>query len=145
MSDWTVHLEFSDGKSNKFWRGKTDGTEFIVNYGRIGTDGQTKVKDLGSADAAEAELHKVANQKRKKGYDDVAGATESTPAAEAPAPQAVTMTITRDGRPVKLSMSTDGVAVTTEVVEMYADAAAAAAAFGRIADALVREGYQQGS
>ncbi len=69
MSDWKVELVYSDEKSNKFWRAKTDGADFTVNYGRVGTDGQTKTKDLGSADKATAELDKVAAQKRKKGYE----------------------------------------------------------------------------
>jgi len=31
MSDWNVELVYSDEKSNKFWRARTDGSDFIVN------------------------------------------------------------------------------------------------------------------
>ena len=52
MSDWDVHLEFRSGSSNKFWRAKVEGADVTVNYGRIGSDGQSKTKSHGSADAA---------------------------------------------------------------------------------------------
>ena len=144
MSDWTIHLTFIDAKSKKFWRGKAEGDEFIVNYGRIGTDGQTKVKDMGSAAKADAELEKVANQKRKKGYEDAEGSgeVEDAPVAAPVAKQSVKMTIKRDGRPVQLSLTSDGKTVTTEVVETHANDAAAAAAYARIVEALTAEGYK---
>jgi predicted DNA-binding WGR domain protein len=77
MSDWKVHLNFEEGNSSKFWRAKVDGSSLYVNYGRIGSDGQTQVKQFGSADAAEKELSKLEKEKRKKGYEDVGAAGAS--------------------------------------------------------------------
>lgn len=70
MSNWTVHLEFEEGTSSKFWRARVDGATLYVNYGKIGTAGQTQVKDFGSADLATKEYDKLVREKRKKGYVD---------------------------------------------------------------------------
>jgi predicted DNA-binding WGR domain protein len=73
MSDWTVHLEFEEGTSSKFWRARVEGKTLYVNYGKIGQAGQTQVKQLGDPDAAEAEYEKLIREKRKKGYVDAGG------------------------------------------------------------------------
>lgn len=70
MSDWTVHLVFEEGTSSKFWRARTEGKTLYVNYGKIGSNGQTQVKDFGDAAAAKAEYDKLVREKRKKGYAD---------------------------------------------------------------------------
>src|SRR5580765_7384547 len=73
MSDWTVHLEFEEGNSSKFWRARVEGKTLYVNYGKIGSNGQTQVKDFPSADVATSEYEKLVREKRKKGYQDAAG------------------------------------------------------------------------
>lgn len=73
MSDWTVHLEFEEGTSSKFWRARTEGQTLYVNYGKIGSAGQTQVKDFGDAASAAKEYDKLVKEKRKKGYVDAAG------------------------------------------------------------------------
>ena len=73
MSDWTVHLEFEEGTSSKFWRARVEGKTLYVNYGKIGSNGQTQVKDFPSPDGAEKEYTKLVNEKRKKGYVDQGG------------------------------------------------------------------------
>jgi predicted DNA-binding WGR domain protein len=89
MSDWTVHLVFEEGTSSKFWRARTEGKTLYVNYGKIGSNGQTQVKDFGDAAAAKAEYDKLVRDKRKKGYAEAveggAGdeADEAAEAAEA--------------------------------------------------------------
>jgi len=70
MSDWTIHLEFDEGNSSKFWRARVEGKTLYVNYGKIGSNGQTQVKDLGDPGAAQAEYDKLIREKRKKGYHD---------------------------------------------------------------------------
>jgi len=70
MSDWTVHLAFEEGNSSKFWRARVEGKTLYVNYGKIGANGQTQVKDFGDAAAARAEYDKLVREKRKKGYED---------------------------------------------------------------------------
>ena len=37
---------FQDFKSQKFWSIDVVGTDVTVNYGKLGTDGQTQVKKL---------------------------------------------------------------------------------------------------
>jgi predicted DNA-binding WGR domain protein len=73
MSDWTVHLEFEEGNSSKFWRARVEGKTLFVNYGKIGANGQTQVKDFPSDAAATSEYDKLVREKRKKGYVDVGG------------------------------------------------------------------------
>jgi predicted DNA-binding WGR domain protein len=85
MSDWTVHLEFEEGTSSKFWRARVDGKTLYVNYGKIGSNGQTQVKDLADAGAAKAEYERLVRDKRKKGYQEPAG---GAPGANAPAEDA---------------------------------------------------------
>jgi predicted DNA-binding WGR domain protein len=70
MTDWTVHLEFEAGTSSKFWRARVEGKTLYVNYGKIGSTGQTQVKDLSDPAAAKAEYDKLVRDKRKKGYVD---------------------------------------------------------------------------
>ena len=70
MSDWTVHLEFEEGTSSKFWRARVEGRTLYVNYGKIGSAGQTQVKDFGSPELADKEYDKLVREKRKKGYVD---------------------------------------------------------------------------
>ncbi len=146
MSEWAIYLEFKDGSSAKFWRGKVEGTEFIVNYGRIGANGQTKVKEMGSSDKAEAELEKVATQKRKKGYDD----SGSGPAEKAPEPVAAAPTvknkkakykIKRAGKTIEVEIETEGSSIETEIEETLDSPEAAAAAFDSVVETLVAAGY----
>jgi predicted DNA-binding WGR domain protein len=57
--------------SAKFWEVSVAGSDLTVRFGRIGTDGQTKVKSLGSADAATKEAEKLIAEKTRKGYVEV--------------------------------------------------------------------------
>src|SRR5438105_11025493 len=70
MSEWTVHLEFEEGTSSKFWRSRVEGRTLYVNYGKIGSAGQTQVKDFADAAGAQKEYDKLVREKRKKGYQD---------------------------------------------------------------------------
>ncbi len=164
--DWHVHLVFSDAKSNKFWRARTDGNTMYINYGRIGSDGQMSVKEFGSEDAARAAMTKQAQSKRKKGYedqgDDADASASTAPAAKAaePAkpvglPQTATSVALflpgdkgggKDGDKgdgaISLDLHYDGKVIRTAVSETYASAEEAAAAFVRIQQALMAEGYK---
>ncbi|MEM7246206.1 MAG: STM4015 family protein [Acidobacteriota bacterium] len=64
------NLEYADSKSSKFWNIELEGTSHTVVYGRIGTDGQTKTKDFGSAEKAKTSFDKLVAQKLGKGYVD---------------------------------------------------------------------------
>jgi predicted DNA-binding WGR domain protein len=93
MSEWTVHLEFEEGTSSKFWRARVEGKTLYVNYGKIGSAGQTQVKDLADPAAAKREYDKLVAEKRKKGYAD-AGAGGG--GAEADADDVDTVAAARD-------------------------------------------------
>jgi predicted DNA-binding WGR domain protein len=82
MSDWTVHLEFEEGTSSKFWRARVEGKTLYVNYGKIGSNGQTQVKELGDPAAAKAEYEKLVRDKRKKGYQEPGAAGTADEGAE---------------------------------------------------------------
>ena len=63
-------FELSDGTSSKFWEIEISGHRHTVRYGRIGTDGQAKTKELASEDAARRDADKLIEEKTKKGYTE---------------------------------------------------------------------------
>ena len=78
--------EFIEGSSKKFWEISLEGTSFTTTYGRIGTDGQTSMKEFDSEAKADTEYKKLITEKTKKGYVLVDGAgAAAKPAAPAPA------------------------------------------------------------
>ena len=52
----------------KFWEIEVRGTEYYTRFGKLGSPGQTRVTDLGSATAAKSDAEKRAAQKRREGY-----------------------------------------------------------------------------
>ncbi|MFF6776622.1 DUF4132 domain-containing protein [Streptomyces sp. NPDC012637] len=72
--------EHAGDGSAKFWEAGADGTSVTVRFGRIGTAGQTRVKEFDSADAAESYLVRTIGEKERKGYAAVGEAT-GTPGA----------------------------------------------------------------
>src|SRR5580765_8280390 len=68
MARREFHLQ--DGASNKFWAIELGGKTFTVQFGRMGTDGQTQTKDFGSEAAAKAAYDKLVAEKVKKGYKE---------------------------------------------------------------------------
>lgn len=146
MADWDVNLELVDNKSSKFWRARIDGGNLHINYGRIGTNGATQLKELGGESRARAELDKLARSKRKKGYSDAAGAgaTEAQqPAPEAaPQSQSVSLSLDESGRKLNVTLDLNDAVVRTVAEEHYGDAAEANAALARIVQALKGQGYR---
>lgn len=61
-------LQFEEGSSSKFWEVSLDGTNVTTRWGRIGSDGQSRTKDFGSAEKAKAEYDKLLREKIGKGY-----------------------------------------------------------------------------
>ena len=72
--------EFKDDKSSKFWDITLSGDEVTTNWGRIGTDGQSKTKSFADDAVAKKEYEKQIKSKTKKGY----ALAEGSGAAEAP-------------------------------------------------------------
>lgn len=64
------YFEFSEGSSNKFWEVWREGPVVKTRYGKIGTPGQTTIKDQGEEAAAEKLWVKLINEKTKKGYQE---------------------------------------------------------------------------
>ena len=81
------HFEYVGGTSSKFWEISRDGTEVTVTFGRIGSAGQTQVKDLGTDAAAISHVEKLVAEKIGKGY--VEGGTSAPVATAAPPPKPV--------------------------------------------------------
>ncbi|MDR1161983.1 MAG: STM4015 family protein [Tannerellaceae bacterium] len=59
---------FQDFKSQKFWSIDVEGSGFTVNYGKLGTEGQTQEKTFASPEEAEKQAAKLIAEKTKKGY-----------------------------------------------------------------------------
>nr|WP_237419093.1 DUF4132 domain-containing protein [Kitasatospora sp. SID7827] len=74
-----------DGGSAKFWEAAADGAAVHVRYGRIGTAGQLRTKELADPAAAAAHLARLIAEKERKGY---AAAAVAEPAAAPAAPAA---------------------------------------------------------
>ncbi|MBK8185489.1 MAG: WGR domain-containing protein [Candidatus Competibacteraceae bacterium] len=151
MSEWHVSLIFQDDKSNKCWRARCIGNSLEVNFGRIGTQGQSQAKRYESSEDAATELQKQAKEKYKKGYIDGEGgpsdaASSSATAGEAaPATPAATqcaLTLTIGERRLELRLSVEGNALHTHSVEHYPNSEAAEAAFAHIRAALEADGYR---
>lgn len=65
-------FHFSEGASHKFWSIALDGATQTVQFGRIGTAGQTQTKTFDSDTEAHKATEKLIEAKRKKGYTEVA-------------------------------------------------------------------------
>jgi uncharacterized protein (TIGR02996 family) len=67
------YFELVEGTSSKFWEITLEGDSFITRYGRIGTNGQKTIKELGSPDKARHEAEKLIAEKVGKGYVEKGG------------------------------------------------------------------------
>ncbi|HEY3803233.1 MAG TPA: WGR domain-containing protein [Kofleriaceae bacterium] len=165
MSDWTVHLEFEEGNSSKFWRARVEGKTLYVNYGKIGSNGQTQVKDFASPDVATREYDKLVNEKRRKGYQDAGGGggggggdegdddegdDDEADEAETPAPKPVAkpaagtrLVLDAGNRKVETFVSLEGNKVRMDSTETYASPEAAKKAHERLKKMLAGEGYKE--
>lgn len=171
MSEWKVHLEFEEDSSSKFWRARVDGKTLFVNYGKIGTAGQTQMKELANPDAAQKELEKLEREKRKKGYqdagagkasggddgddDDADSEDEETPkrkpagkaAAASKAPvetgRSIQMILAAKDRTIETRVVLAGMNVRVEADERYASPVHAREAYDRLVQALSDDGYKE--
>jgi predicted DNA-binding WGR domain protein len=73
---------FVEGTSQKFWAIELDGKRHTVQFGRLGTAGQTQTKEFKTPEEAEKACAKLVREKVKKGYTRVADA-ETAPAPKA--------------------------------------------------------------
>jgi DNA ligase-1 len=61
-------FELIEGSSSKFWEVARDGCAVIVRFGRIGSDGQAKTKELASEELAQRHADGLIEEKVAKGY-----------------------------------------------------------------------------
>jgi DNA ligase 1 len=61
-------FELIEGSSSKFWEVARDGCAVTVRYGRIGSDGQAKTKELASEELAQRHADGLIEEKVAKGY-----------------------------------------------------------------------------
>lgn len=61
---------FGEGRSNKFWRIAATQADVVVNFGRVGSQGQTLIKTLDSPERALREVEKLIAEKLRKGYQE---------------------------------------------------------------------------
>lgn len=77
------YFEYISGSHYKFWEIIQDDKVVNVHYGRIGTKGQTQVKNFPSDWAARSHAEKIIQEKIGKGYVEkpgkVSGATAQAP------------------------------------------------------------------
>jgi predicted DNA-binding WGR domain protein len=78
-------FQFVDGSSKKFWAIELEGPSFTVQFGRIGTAGQTKAKSFSNEDAAKREYEKLITEKTKNGYVEMHPSASGAPMPETPA------------------------------------------------------------
>jgi predicted DNA-binding WGR domain protein len=73
--------QYVEGTSQKFWAIELDGRKHTVQFGRIGTAGQTQTKEFKTPEEARKAYDKLVHEKVGKGYQRVAD-TEGAPAAK---------------------------------------------------------------
>jgi|GEM_PF-2763101 predicted DNA-binding WGR domain protein len=96
-------FQYHDATSAKFWRITCTGNQTTIQFGRIGTNGQTQNKTHASAQAAQQFAEKQIAEKLKKGYSEVA--TTATPEpAPSPVPEPAP---TSESEPVALPSASD--------------------------------------
>ena len=62
------YFEFIGGSSRKFWEVTVEDRQLFVRFGRIGSKGQTQLKEFDTVAAAEHEAKKLIAEKTRKGY-----------------------------------------------------------------------------
>lgn len=78
-------FQFIEGASKKFWAIELSGSSFTVQWGRIGTQGQTQTKEFSSDAEANKQYTKLIAEKTNKGYVEIgaSAAVANVPAAMA--------------------------------------------------------------
>jgi DNA ligase-1 len=66
LADFKVRLVHD--VENKFWEVEVRGGTYYTRFGKLGSPGQTRLTELGSATAAKSDAEKRAAQKRREGY-----------------------------------------------------------------------------
>src|SRR4051794_1329481 len=70
-------FHFIEGTSNKFWAISLFKNSYTVTYGRIGTIGQSKTKELATPDEAQKAHDGLIQTKLREGYTEITTANGS--------------------------------------------------------------------
>lgn len=65
-----LRLFYEDEKSNKIWEIKVVGNRQEIRFGKNGSEGQKKIKEFDSPEAAFKEAKRLATEKKNKGYQE---------------------------------------------------------------------------
>lgn len=63
-------LLLPDSQTGRFWRIETMETELVLNWGRVGSSGRYELKTFESADACQADAHRLIQSKLQAGFQD---------------------------------------------------------------------------
>lgn len=69
MEIYLVYVDAANN-SNKFWSAKIEGSNLIVQWGRVGYNAQTKVHPFNTHQQATLKYHNLVAQKKIKGYQE---------------------------------------------------------------------------
>jgi len=72
-------FHFEDASSAKFWAIELKGKEFAVEWGRIGSNGQSQTKRFTTEAEAKKQYDKLVQEKTSKGYKEVGAALQAVP------------------------------------------------------------------
>lgn len=97
------YFEFKDKTSSKFWAITVSGKKVTVRFGKIGTDGQSTLKEFTSPAEAKTHVEKLIAEKVKKRYREMG--------APAPAVTLVAKPVSKTAVPQTLTISGDGIDV----------------------------------
>lgn len=68
LGDVTFTCKLVNKDEGKFWEIEVRGKQHITRFGKIGSQGQMRLTEIGSASACKTDAEKRAMQKRKEGY-----------------------------------------------------------------------------
>jgi predicted DNA-binding WGR domain protein len=104
-------FELVEGSSSKFWEIELRGSDVDVRWGRIGTNGQSQTKSLGTEAKAQAQFDKLIKEKTGKGYAEV-GVAEGASIAVSP-PKAASAVATKKEAPASEEAAPEQAALDT--------------------------------
>ena len=93
------HFIFQDEKSHKFWAVEQQDNELHINWGKVGTNGQSQVKSFADAAAAEKAELKLIAEKTKKDYVEDGSANVNIPPVTKATPEVKTSPESKNQRP----------------------------------------------
>ncbi|WP_229996438.1 WGR and DUF4132 domain-containing protein [Escherichia coli] len=108
---------YQDEKSHKFWAVEQQGNELHISWGKVGTQGQSQVKNFADVAAAEKAKLKLIAEKTKKGYVENASANVHIPPITKATPEVETSPESKNQRPW---LADDAVIPVTDDINRFA-------------------------